>query len=194
MKLRVFAVVVAGALFATSALAQSVFSAKLKGLAETPIVISGATGQAKVTISHDETRIDFELSYSGLEGSTGANRTVTQAHIHVGRPTVVGGVSVFFCATPPITATQNDGKPAVACPASGTVSGFWTAKDVAGPASQGVEANNPNGEDAFARLVRAIKSGLTYANVHTTRSAGGEIRGQLKRDHDRDHDRDDDDD
>jgi len=200
MKLRVFAVVVAGALLTASALAQSVFSAKLKGLAETPIVVSGATGQAKVTISQDETRIDFELTYSNLEGSTNQdptthlNRTVTQAHIHVGRPTVVGGVSVFFCATPPITAPQNGGQAAVACPASGTVTGFWTAKDVVGPASQGIEANNPNREDAFARLVKAIKSGLSYANVHTSRSPAGEIRGQLKRDHDRDHDRDDDDD
>ena len=200
MKLRVFAVVVASALFMTSALAQSVFSAKLKGLAETPIVISEGTGQARITISHDETRIDFELTYSGLEGGTKEDptnhqrRTVTQAHIHVGRPTVVGGVSVFFCATPPFTGLINGGQPAAPCPGptSGTVSGFWTAKDVVGPASQGVEANNQNGEDAFARLVKAIKSGLSYANVHTSRSPAGEIRGQLQRE--RDHDRDNDDD
>lgn len=195
MKVRVFAVVVAGALLTTSALAQTVFSTNLKGLNETPIVISGATGHARVTISHDETRIDFELTYSGLEGSTGNNRTVTQAHIHVGRPTVVGGVSVFFCATPPLSnppPTINGGQAIGACPASGTVTGFWTVKDVVGPASQGVEPNNTIGEDVFARLVKAIKSELSYANVHTTRSPAGEIRGQLHRERDHDGDNDDD--
>jgi hypothetical protein len=190
MKLRVFAAVVASALFTTSALAQE-FSARLRGLSETPIVISGATGHATVTISPDEKSISYELTYSGLEGSVGTGKSVLFAHIHVGRPTVTGGVAVFFCGGGNTAATK------VACPASagpGTVTGTWTAADMTGPASQGVDPTNPNGEDSFARLVRAIKSGLTYANVHTTRSGGGEIRGQLKRDHDRDHDRDDDND
>ena len=191
MKFRVLAVVVASALMTTSALAQTVFSTNLRGLRETPIVISGASGHAKITISHDEKSIDYELTYSGLEGSTGTGRTVTQAHIHIGRPTIVGGVSVFFCGGGNTDATKK------ACPASagpGTsnpaVTGTWTSADITGPTSQGVELNNPNGEDAFARLVAAIKAGLSYANVHTTRSPAGEIRGQLKRDHD--HDNDDD--
>ena len=102
MKLRVFAAVVASALFTTNALAQTIFSAKLAGLRETPIVISGAAGHAKITISHDEKSIDYELTYNGLEGSTGTGRTVTQAHIHIGRPTVVGGVSVFFTLSLPV--------------------------------------------------------------------------------------------
>jgi len=194
MKFRVFAVVVASALLTTSALAQSVFSAKLKGLNETPIVVSGATGHATVTISSDEKSISYELSYSGLEGSVGTGKSVLAAHIHVGRPTISGGVSVFFCGGGNTTATK------AACPASagpGTpnpaVTGTWTAADTTGPASQGVDPTNPNGEDSFARLVKAIKSGLSYANVHTTRSPGGEIRGQLKRERDHDSDNDDDD-
>lgn len=200
MKLRVFAVVVAGALMTTGALAQTVFSANLKGLNETPIVISGATGHAKITISHDEKTIEFELTYSQLEGSNGTGRSVAVAHIHIGRPTVVGGVSVFFCGTvapPTPVPTINGGKDKIQpCPASAgpnnPVTGFWQAADITGPASQGVELNNPNGEDAFARLVGAIKSGLSYANVHTTRSPAGEIRGQLHRERDHDADNDDD--
>ena len=43
-----------------------------------------------------------------------------------------------------------------------------------GPAGQGVEAGS------FAELVRAIRAGYTYVNVHTTRWPGGEIRGQIK--------------
>jgi len=195
MKLRVFAVVVASALFITGASAQLEFNARLRGLNETPIVISGANGHATVTISRDEKTIHYVLTYSGLEGSVGTGKSVLFAHIHVGRPTVTGGVAVFFCGGGNTAATK------VACPVSagpGTpnpaVEGDWTAADTTGPAAQGVDPTNPNGEDSFARLVRAIKSGLSYANVHTTRRAGGEIRGQLKRDHDRDHDRDDDDD
>ena len=192
MKSRVFAAIVAGALLPTSVFAQSVFSANLKGLNETPIVISGATGHVTVTISPDEKSISYELSYSGLEGSVGTGKSVLFAHIHVGRPTVTGGVAVFFCGGGNTAATKTP------CPASAgpgtpnpSVTGTLTAADMAGPTAQGVDPTNPNGEDSFARLVRAIKSGLTYANVHTTRSGGGEIRGQLKRE--RGHDEDDDD-
>ena len=32
----------------------------------------------------------------------------------------------------------------------------------------------------FAELVKAIRAGLTYANVHTSKFPGGEIRGQIK--------------
>ena len=195
MKLRFFTVVAGSALLMTTAYAQSVFNAKLVGLHETPIVISGASGSAHITVSHDEKSIDYELTYSGLEGSvippTPANPApkVLFAHIHVGRPTIVGGVAVFFCGGGNTAATKKD------CPASagpGTpnaaVTGTWTQADIVGPASQGVDPTNPNNEDSFARLVRAIKAGLSYANVHTTRSPGGEIRGQLLRAHDDDDD------
>lgn len=197
MKLRVFAVVVASALFATSALAQTVLSTNLRGLHETPVVFSGASGHATITISADEKSIDYVLTYSGLEGSTGTvagvTRKVTQAHIHVGRPTITGGVVVFFCGGGN-TATTQTACPASAGPGTGNpaVTGTWTAADVTNNAStQGIEPVNPNGEDAFARFVHAIKSGLSYVNVHTSRSPGGEIRGQLKRE--RGHDDDDDD-
>ena len=193
MKLRVLTVVVANALLVTSALAQSVFSAKLVGVRETPIVISGATGHVTVTISHDEKSIDYELTYNGLEGSKVTNGKVLFAHIHVGRPTVAGGVAVFFCGGGNTDATKTP-CPAEAGPGTHNpaVKGTWTAADIAGPAAQGVDPTNPNGEDSFARLVKAIKSGLSYANVHTTRSPGGEIRGQLQRDRDNEN-RDDDD-
>src|SRR5207248_4395321 len=160
MKLRVFAAVVASALFTTNALAQTIFSAKLAGLRETPIVISGANGHATVTISHDEKSIDYELTYNGLEGSAVPNGKVLFAHIHVGRPTVTGGVAVFFCGGGNTAATKTP------CPASAgpgtpnpSVTGTLTAADMAGPTAQGVDPTNPNGEDSFARLVRAIKSG-----------------------------------
>jgi hypothetical protein len=52
--------------------------------------------------------------------------------------------------------------------------GTLTAANVVGPAGQLVAAGE------FAELVRAIKSGVTYANVHTTAVTAGEIRGQIR--------------
>jgi hypothetical protein len=50
----------------------------------------------------------------------------------------------------------------------------------AGAADQGLAAGD------FAGLVRAIRSGATYVNVHTDARPAGEIRGQLD-DRDRGH-------
>ena len=32
----------------------------------------------------------------------------------------------------------------------------------------------------MAELIRAMRAGATYANVHTERFGGGEIRGQIR--------------
>src|SRR6266851_3777685 len=173
MKTRIIAAVLSTALLVIPASAQKMFKAKLVGVHETPIVVSTGSGHATLVISDDEKSIKYELTYSGLEGNTVPSGKVLFAHVHVGRPTVAGGVAVFFCGGGTSPATQ------AACPISGTVSGTWTASDVVGPTSQGIDPANEGADEAFARLVKSIKSGLSYANVHTTRSASGEIRGQL---------------
>jgi hypothetical protein len=53
------------------------------------------------------------------------------------------------------------------------VSGTITSADVIGPAGQGIAPGE------FDELVRALREGATYANVHTTLYPGGEIRGQI---------------
>jgi hypothetical protein len=112
------------------------------------------------------------VSYEDLEGVGTTpfvvNGIVTASHIHVGARGVNGGVSAFFCG--------GGTKPPCPTP-SGTVTGVIQASDVIGPAAQGINAGEPT---AFAELVRAIRAGYTYANVHTTRWTGGEIRGQIK--------------
>jgi hypothetical protein len=147
----------------------------MDGFQENPSISTTGTGQVELRIDEEAQTIDFEVSYDNLEGVGTtpfvANGVVTASHIHVGARGVNGGVSAFFCG--------GGGRPACPTP-SGTVSGTITPADIIGPAAQGINAGEPT---AFAELVRAIRAGFTYANVHTTRWPGGEIRGQI---HDRD--------
>jgi len=188
MKLRVLTLLVVTLLMISTASAQSVFTAKLQGFQEAPAVVSAGTGNVRITISDDGTSIKYELTYSGLEGSTVPGGKVLFAHIHVGQRNVSGGVAVFFCGGGKSATTQ------AACPASAVganaITGTWTAADIVGPTAQGVDPTDPNGEDAFARFIKAIRAGRSYANVHSTRSPSGEIRGQLVRSHGDDEDDD----
>src|SRR2546423_15459341 len=97
MKMRIFTLVVISMLMMTTAYAQSVFTAKLQGFQEAPAVVSAGGGHVRITISNDETSIKYELTYSGLEGSTVPGGKVLFAHIHVGQRNVAGGVAVLFC-------------------------------------------------------------------------------------------------
>ena len=155
--------------------------ARLSGFNETPQALStAAQGTFKAEIIN-ETSINFTLSYSGLEGN------VTQAHIHFGRPAITGGITIWLCGT----ATNPGPAGTLACAApSGTVTGVVDASDVIGPAGQGIAAGE------FAEVLRAIRGGATYANVHSSLYPSGEIRGPIhvikkKNDHDDDDDHDD---
>lgn len=162
--------------------------ARLRGLEETPAVSTEASGRFRGKINKDGTSIDFELSYKDLQG------TVTQGHIHFGQQGVAGGISVWLCQT--AAPFLDPAGLAGTCPQEGTVTGTLTAANVIGPAGQGIDAGQ------FAELIRAMREGVTYANVHSsdpipgstppaTRFGGGEIRGQIRaRGHDH-HDHDD---
>lgn len=134
--------------------------ANLTGYEEVPAVSSTGTGEFLARIADDESSIDYTLSYRDLEGTSTA-----AAHIHLGQPGVNGGVIAFLCG--------GGGKPACP-PVSGSVSGTITAADVIGPAGQGIAAGE------LAEAIAAMRLGVTYANVHTDKHPGGEIRGQLK--------------
>jgi len=60
------------------------------------------------------------------------------------------------------------------CPQEGTVSGTIGPDQVLTVTGQGIAAGE------FDELLRAIRAGATYANVHTAVNTPGEIRGQLR--------------
>lgn len=141
------------------------FRARLTGFQEVPSVSTGGKGEFRAKLDSSETELTYELEYSGLEGGTAA-----AAHVHIGATGTNGGVMYFLCG--------GGGKPA--CPAtSGIVTGTVTAADIIGPAGQGIAPGQ------FDEVLRAMRSSVTYANVHTAPMwPGGEIRGQIR---DEDH-------
>jgi CHRD domain len=147
------------------------FGARLNGFEEIGGLGAGETGAIRsngkgtVSLDVDKNQASYTLTYSGLSAP------VTQAHIHLGKLHVAGGIMVFFC-----TNLNNGPAGTPACPASGgTVAGTWTAASVVGPASQNVTPGD------FSAVLDALNSNTAYANVHTSKFPAGEIRGQVRR-------------
>jgi hypothetical protein len=141
------------------------FSARLNGWEEDPSQVTTGKGSFSAEIV-SATEIKFTLKYEDLEGPA------FMAHIHIGSRHESGGISAWLCGPNPPSTPPPTQPP---CPAGpdGTISGSILADDITGPAGQGVEPGN------FADLIRAMRKGETYTNVHTTgRAPGGEIRGQ----------------
>jgi hypothetical protein len=139
------------------------FQTELSGYEEVPAISTEGGGEFRAWVSRETEAIDYELTYEGP-----FNGDVTQAHIHFAQEAVNGGIAVFLCSNlpDPPAGTQ-------ACPPEGTVTGTITPANVIGPADQGIAA------EEFAELVRAMRAGATYVNVHTTTHGAGEVRGQI---------------
>jgi CHRD domain len=135
------------------------FKARLNGYQETPAVSSTGVGEFRATLVADD-KLHFVFRYSGLEGGNSLF-----AHVHFGQRAVAGGVSFFLCG--------GSTKPTPCPNVSGTVEGDVGPADVIGPNGQGIEPGS------FAEIVSAMQAGQAYANIHTTRWTGGEIRGQI---------------
>src|SRR6266404_2657456 len=123
--------------------------------------------------------IDYELTYRDLSS------TVLQSHIHFGRPAITGGIVLFLCtnlgnapASVPVPQACPETNPAtitgtltaanviplpVVCPTPTTCSGQAIASGAAG----------------FVEMLKAIRAGAAYVNVHTTNHPSGEIRARL---------------
>jgi len=151
----------------TVALAHEDIDVKLKSYAEVPSVSSAAKARFKANINKAGTEMSYELSYSGLEGD------VRQAHIHFGQRGVNGGISIWLCQTA-INVDPTGLSPT--CPQSGTVTGLVQAANVIGPAGQGIAAGE------LAEILAAIRAGVAYVNIHSSKFPGGELRAQLRDD------------
>jgi hypothetical protein len=136
---------------------------RLTGFQEVPAISTDAGGKFRAKLRTSSQEIQYELSYAHLTGA------VQQAHIHLGQRAVNGAISVFLCSN-----LGNGPAGTQACPAApATITGTIRPADVIGPAGQGIDPMQ------FDELVRAIRAGVTYANVHSATFPGGEIRGQL---------------
>jgi hypothetical protein len=146
----------------------------LRGAVSTP-----ARGSFRAAIDDRSETIHYVLSYEGLVAD------VTQAHIHFGQRHTVGGIVVWLCQTagtqaPPAVAAVT---PDCGGPRANTVTGTIRPAQVLTVTGQGIDAGE------FAELVRAIRAGTTYANVHSVTFGPGEIRGPIDEGDHRGHDR-----
>ena len=136
------------------------FVATLVGTNEVPSVTTTAAG--KMTLVQEDT---VNILYT-LE-TTAQTDSVTMAHIHAGAAGVSGPVMVWFF-------------PTEASRAPGT--GGGTAASVKGIIRVGRITKSGTAFVApftWDSLVTRINAGTAYANVHTRKFGGGEIRGQV---------------
>lgn len=133
------------------------FKASLNGYLEVPSISSNAGGRFTARVDGDT--LTYRLTIRDF------SEPPLFAHIHFARPDVNGGVAAFLCG--------GGGKPA--CPADGVVEGTISSANIVGPAGQGIAVGE------FDELVRAMRNGATYVNVHSPTYPGGEIRGNIRR-------------
>ena len=135
------------------------FKAHLNGYQEVPSVSTTGVGEFRARLVEPE-KLHYVFRYAGLSGGNSLF-----AHVHFAQRSVNGGVSFFLCG--------GSTKPTPCPNVQGTVEGDVTPADVIGPTGQGITAGE------FAEIVRAMRAGHSYANIHTTAWPGGEIRGQI---------------
>jgi hypothetical protein len=132
--------------------AEKSFKATLSGDQVVPAVKSMAKVEATFDLSADGKELSYKVTVSDIED-------VTMAHIHKGKSGKNG---------PPIAPLNMEKK---AGKFSGTLAeGKITSKDLIGP----LKGKTLKG------LIKEIKAGDAYVNIHTDKNADGEIRGQIK--------------
>lgn len=129
------------------------FTAKLSGAEAGPAVMTEASGKAEFKLSKDGKELSYKLAVTNLGN-------VTAAHIHLGKAGKEGPPVAGLFAGP-----KKEGS------FSGVLAeGVLTDKNLMGSLS-----GKPLGE-----LVKLVKSGSTYVNIHTDAYPGGELRGRIK--------------
>ncbi|MBI5601520.1 MAG: CHRD domain-containing protein [Gemmatimonadetes bacterium] len=134
------------------------FKATLSGANEIPANASTGTGSFTATLDTVTNLFIYDVTFSGLSG------TVTSGHIH-GPATAAAnaGAALNFATWPGATFTTGV--------LAGTAHGMATL-------TAATQITATVSGDSLKKLLFA---GLTYANVHTSAFAGGEVRGQITR-------------
>jgi hypothetical protein len=135
------------------------FFAKLKGRNEVPPVNSDAFGIAKFISNKHSTKIKFALEVKNIDN-------FVQAHIHFGERGENGPVLVFLFGANLETLEDQNG----ITTRKGLVTGTITDDDI---------VKNNVGVKDVKDLLKLMKKGRTYVNVHTEQNPAGEIRGQI---------------
>ncbi len=139
------------------------FRAQLSGSQQPTPVDTGAQGHAFFGLSDDGTEMASTLIVANIEDVIGA-------HIHMAP---AGANGPIVASIVPDTAGFLSGGPFVTDPLtlSGVLfDGTITAADLVGPLAG----------QSLGALVRAIRKGNAYVNVHTDQNRPGEIRGQIR--------------
>ncbi len=133
--------------------AEKGFRAKLSGRDVVPVVKTKAKGDTEFKLSKDGKSLSYKLTVKDIEN-------VTAAHIHKGKKGENGPPVAGLFAGP-----KKEGK------FSGVLAeGTITEKELLGELQ-----GKPLDE-----LLKLIKAGELYVNVHTDAHPDGEIRGQIK--------------
>ncbi len=129
------------------------FSARLRGSQEVPPVRTNASGRFFARLSNDGRRLRFILVIRDI-------RNAFAGHIHLGRRGVNGPIVAFLFGNlrNPISVRRR------------VFIGTITRDDLVGPL---------RGRSLRA-LLRQMRRGNAYVNVHTTQHPNGEIRGQIR--------------
>lgn len=133
--------------------AETSFKAKLTGNDEVPSVKTKAKGEVKFKLSKDGKELSYMLDVKNIENANAA-------HIHRGMKGKNG---------PPV---------------ANLFTGPKKENNFSGELSKGTLMANDLSGDLMGKsiddLVKLIKSGELYVNVHTDANPNGEIRGQIK--------------
>src|SRR5712664_2199970 len=148
------------------------FSANLSTFNEVPPKANGAHGTFRARLSEDGTTLNWTFTWTGLTGPP------LFAHIHFGLKGANYPVMTFFCGGPKGN-TAIPQKPDCPQTASGSIMGTTTAADIFALNTAGATTDQGLDEHDFAGFLRALRAGSAYANMHTVRFPGGEIRGQI---------------
>ncbi len=164
-------IAVMAGLLVTAAVANAErIEADLTGYEEVPSVSTLASGEFLARISLDEQSIEYVLRYRGLQG------VVTQGHIHIAQLSVNGSIVIWLCQT---DTNKDPTNLSGQCPAGKETEAVVTGKITLANVIAGSMAPQQLTANDLAEVIRAIRAGAAYANVHTDLSPGGEIRGQI---------------